>query len=110
MIDNISLDRAAVLDIVYPIGVNETITFTYSDLLKLTDTYEVIISCDVSKRKIFKTYVEGVDFFKTDNIITWIINIDYPFVNEQIYFYELRNLTRDFIEIKGEFKATKTIK
>ena len=44
MEQKINLDRAVNLEITYPIGTKEILTFTYNALVELTDIYEVLIS------------------------------------------------------------------
>ncbi len=106
----LNLDRAAVLDITYPIGVKETVTFTYNDIATLTDTYEVLISSSKNERKIFKRITEAdAELGRATNVLTWIVDFDHNELQERNYWYEIRNITNDYIEWKGEFKAIKTI-
>ena len=107
----LNLDRAADINITYPIGVKETITFTYNDIVTLTDEYEITITYSDYKEKIFKQITEAdVEFTRVDNKLIWVVNYEYGAILENIYFYEIRNITNDYIEFKGTFEATKTIK
>lgn len=106
----LNLDRAADINITYPIGVNETITFTYNDLVTLTDEYEIVITYSDYKDKIFKHITElDAELTRVDNTLVWNVNYEYGDILENVYFYEIKNITNDYIEYKGTFNATKTI-
>ena len=105
----LNLDRGVILDITYPIGVKETVTFTYNDIGTLTDTFEVLISLSKASRARFQRIVEGANLSRATNVLTWIIDFDHSDLTERNYYYEIRNISQDYIEFKGEFKAIKTI-
>ena len=103
----INLDRSYKLDISYPLGVTETITFTNNDETTLTDTYEIVIA--YKSGEVFATIAEGVVLSKADNIITWEIDYEHSEIDVYTYNYEVRNKTQDWIEFSGNFTVTKTI-
>ena len=106
----LSLDRGAIVEIIYPIGVSEQIKYTFNDEVSLTDTYEIVLSLSFNSREVFKKIIEGAELIRFENTLTWKINYGYDEIKERKYFYEIRNVSQDWIEIKGEFIATKTIK
>ena len=105
----INLDRGVNLKIIYPIGVKETIEFVYNFETLLTDTYEVLMSSSKSERSQWKKISEGAELSKATNILTWIVNFEHTEIQERTYYYQIRNITQDYIEFKGDFVATKTI-
>ena len=110
MSEKINLDRGADIPVIYPIGVKEEIKFIYNDLATLDDTFEVKISTGVNSRTVFILISEGANLVRSTNTLTWKIHFDYTEIKEKEYFYEIRNITQDWIEFKGIFKATKTLK
>ena len=104
----INLDRSYKLDITYPLGVNETITFTNNDEVTLTDDYEIVIA--TQRGVVFETIPDdAVKLTKVDNKLIWVINYEYLSIQLCTYNYEVRNKTQDWIEFRGAFTVTKTI-
>ena len=108
MSKTINLDRSYHLNISYPIGVKESVTWTNNDVATLTDTYEIIIS--YQNNTPFEVISEGGAFTKVDNKLIWNINYEWGDIKVQTYDYELRNLTQDWIEFRGNLIVTKTLK
>ena len=108
MATTISLDRSYPLNIIYPIGVTETITWTNNDVTELTDTYEIKISYQNNTE--FETISEGGKLTKVDNQLIWEVDYEWGDIGVLTYDYELRNLTQDWIEFNGTFQVTKTLK
>jgi len=109
MSKTIILDRAYPFNIIYPIGVKESVTITYLDETTLTDTYQIAIA--EQDGTIFELINEtDPQFTKVDNKLIWDVNYEYGDINIQTYNYELRNLTQDYRDLEGTFKVTKTLK
>ena len=105
----ISLDRSVKLKLLYPIGVKEKITFTYNELITITDVYEVLISKSLNDRDVFITVAEGSGISKSGNVLTWDLEFNYADLTEGSYAFEIRNKTLDVIEYSGTLKTLKTI-
>lgn len=105
----VNLDRAFNLDIEYPIGVDEEITFTNNDVNPLTDVFQILIA--KKDGTLFKKIEEtDPELSKADNVITWDVNFEHGEIDlETSYTWELRNKTQDWREFKGLFATTKTI-
>lgn len=110
MSEKLNLDRGAIIDINYPIGVKEEMKIIYNDLATLDDVFEVNISTSFSSRKVWKKVSEGADLSRSVNFLLWKIHFEHDEIQERKYYYEIRNITKDWIEFKGYFIATKTIK
>lgn len=106
----INLDRAVNNPITYPIGVKETITYTFNNIVTLSDTYQILISSSKNDRTAWQTIAEGADLSRATNVLTWNIHFAHTDIQERKYYYEIRNVTNDQIEFKGDFIAIKTIK
>ena len=108
MSKTINLDRSYPLNIIYPIGVTETITWTNNDEITLTDTYQIAINNQ--NNTVFEVIAEGGALTKVGNQLIWVIDYEWGDINVQTYDYEVRNLTQDWREFNGTFKVTKTLK
>lgn len=109
MSETINLDRSFKLDISYPIGVTEKMKFTNTDVVTLTDSYEIVIA-DQNGLEFETIPDDGVKLTKTDNYLEWVVDYEHSEIDIRTYNYELRNLTQDWIEFRGTFKVTKTLK
>ena len=108
MAQTINLDRSYRLDILYPIGVTESVTFTNNDEITLTDNYEIVIA--LQNGTIFETIPDdGVKLTKVDNKLIWVLDYEHGEIATQTYNYELRNLTNDYREFNGTISVTKTL-
>ena len=108
MSKTINLDRSYPLNISYPIGVTESVTWTNNDEVTLTDTYEIILSYQNNTE--FETIAEGGALTKVDNKLIWVVDYEWGAIGVQTYDYEVRNLTQDWREFNGTFTVTKTLK
>ena len=100
----INLDRAAIIPIIYPIGVKETLTYTYNDLVSLDDEYEVLIyKSEKDKTPIITITEADANLSRVDNKLIWIVNFESNQVTPNTWFYVIRNTTQDYKEYKGDF-------
>ena len=105
----VNLDRAVKLEITYPIGTKEILTFTYNAIETLTDVYEVLISKSKNDRDLFIHVEEGANLSRDTNVLTWTLEFNYSDLKEGSYAFEIRNITLDVIEYSGTLKTIKTI-
>ena len=105
----VNLDRAVKLKLLYPIGTKESITFTYNELITITDVFEVLISKSLNDRDVFINIQEGSGISKSGNVLTWDLEFNYADITEGSYAFEIRNKTLDVIEFSGTLKTLKTI-
>ena len=107
----VNLDRAALIDIVYPMGVDATLRFIDPDVVTITDTYQVLIA--QKNGKLIKTIEEtDAELSKSDNAIIWNVKFEHDDADikmDNTYQFEIRNKTQDFIEYRGLFSTIKTI-
>ena len=104
-----NLDRAAIENFEYPIGVTEPMTIIFNDVVTLTDVYEINLSLendDILFKKIEETDAE---LTKTSNTLVWVVHFTHDTIQERTYRIEIKNVTQNYIEIKGLFKVTSTI-
>ena len=109
MATEVNLDRAIPMNIIYPFGVDETITFTYSEGT-LTSDYRIVIA-DKSG-VIVQTVTEAdAQFGKSGAVLTWNIVYDTGgLLNEgQTYSFEIQDITNDYRIFYGDLALKNTL-
>ena len=108
MATTINLDRAIEMHILYPFGVDETITMTYSEG-DLTSTYQIVIA-DKGGATV-QTIAEGAVLSKSGAVLTWNINYESGGVltEGRTYSYEIQDTTNDYRIFYGDLTLTKTL-
>ena len=110
MATTINLDRAIPMDIIYPFGVNETITMTYNDVVTLISTYQIVIRDN--EGTLMQTITEAdSNFGKATNVLTW--NIVYEtggLLTEGLtYNFEIQDTTNDYRIFYGTLRLKNTL-
>ena len=110
MATTVNLDRAIPMDIIYPFGVNETITMTYNDVVTLTSTYQIVIKDN--EGTLMQTITEtDSNFGKATNVLTW--NIVYEtggLLTEGLtYNFEIQDTTNDYRIFYGTLRLKNTL-
>ena len=109
MATTVNLDRSIPMNIIYPFGVDETITFTFSEGA-LTSDYQIVI-VDKSGALVQTITEADANFGKSGAVLTW--NIVYEtggVLNEgQTYDFEIQDTTNDYRIFHGDLTLTKTL-
>jgi|AntAceMinimDraft_16_1070373.scaffolds.fasta_scaffold07772_6 hypothetical protein len=109
MSTTVNLDRAIPMNIIYPFGVDETITMTYNDVATLTSTYQIVIADNSGN--IIETVAEGSKFSKATNVITWNINYETGglLTKGLTYNFEIQDTTNDYRIFYGTLTLKNTL-
>ena len=109
MATTINLDRAIPISIIYPFGVDETITFTYDDEVSLPDTYQIVIYDQAGT--LIETIAEGGALTKATNVLTWNINYETGglLTEGRTYNLEIQNVTQDYRDFAGDITVKPTL-
>ena len=105
----VNLDRAVEMNILYPFGVDETITMTYSEGT-LTSTYQIVIH-DKADNLVQTITESDAQFGKSGAVLTWNINYESGGVltGGRTYSYEIQDTTNDYRIFYGDLTLTKTL-